>query len=668
MNYLDRLEDVQLVSLDNLREWIRIFGSSSSSLKPPERVFIDEYGNTRDSKWRKIIDTDNSTASPLQPRTDDIEFKRMDKNDEDRARPNGSSLLRTRARNHALQEETGVILRRVIILQDENKTAAGEDVKEGESENQTVECYFLSDWQRLWNFLHDDDLDEIEQTIPFLRICVELFFHRRTCQIMYVLFVWNFLVYVVTQNYFKHAIPVLLANSYYVSLIFMLAVYICACIMFRGRFPRFFERNSDPFLTDSFGNQRNFQTSNNANIVLDEVQQSRIGKEHHVHWTSAVRQMFCKSYEEIRMLSNDMKQKRMRSANHLEKGMFYYKWLNMALKFLRRHNGVDPNKITFNRPAYRAMMLFCVFIFPIYVFAANYVAVYIIYVEPTCRNDMHAKGCEYFIAQVILTGGTLTLFLMQYIYGASILICLVGLAYGGEVAFRLADCWLRKYGCLRRVRKLDACRLDHSEDRWDEPAPERFSTANESADSDNDDAVGGEGKEKQKKSTGSEEIANLIRRDAIEHYLFIRCMMENAGEIWSPVLTGLLVLALYLSVDSTVYLAYYEIALVTVVRVALFITIRVLFLIIYPVVSIAFANSYIIKLAEAFKFCAEEDFPVLGGRNHWLEIFERFPATWTYHGVNISTERLIGLSWTTFLAFASVVASVLFGGNIDVRR
>jgi hypothetical protein len=167
----------------------------------------------------------------------------------------------------------------------------------------------------LWNFLHEDDLDEIEQTVPFLRSCVELFFHRRTCQLMYILFVWNFVVYGITQNYYQHAVPTLLANSGYVNLIFQLAVYICACIMFRGRFPRFFERRRDPFLTDSFGNL----LSPHSNVTLDEVQPIRTGKEHHVHWSSTVRQMLRKSYEEIRMLSLDMRKQRLKSANHLEK-------------------------------------------------------------------------------------------------------------------------------------------------------------------------------------------------------------------------------------------------------------------------------------------------------------------------------------------------------------
>lgn len=549
------------------------------------------------------------------------------------------------------QVDTGVLLYPVLMQQ------TGEQ----------KDCYFLNDWQKLWNYLYDDNLDEIVHTLPFLRVSVELIFHHRTSQLMIILYLWNNIVYAITDTLYQLGNPTVVHVSGYFSIALMLFVYSIARLMFFGEFPSFFSSSS------SMTANNNDVNINNTRVITES---RNISKIHHSHWTSTFKQLYRKANHELYRFFSDLwysSSRRLQTHRKQKPGLHFYQWLNMTLKFIRRCHGVDLHTTNFNRLTYRAMLLFVIFVFPLYICYVDYVELYVA-LAPLCKQDYHSPFCQYYLLRTALTLGNCTIALMQYIFASSVLISLIGLAYGGEIAFRLAECWLKKYGCLRRVTCAlddevsivhgkviveDECQRNEEvkeDHRVKEQFIERRSNNNIVKHFDHDIYPASP-------IPSHKTVASLIHRDSMEHYLFIRCMMQNAGQIWSPALTGLLILVIYLSLINTVYLFTQTVSSTVIIRDAMFVVIRVLFLVVYPIVSIAFANSYVIKMSETFKFASEDDFVVIGGRNYWLDIFEKFPALWTYHGIYITPERLIGLCWTTFIAFASVIGTALLSSD-----
>eukprot|EP01039_Chlorochromonas_danica_P002707 gene2707-2957_t len=163
-------------------------------------------------------------------------------------------------------------------------------------------------------------------------------------------------------------------------------------------------------------------------------------------------------------------------------------------------------------------------------------------------------------------------------------------------------------------------------------------------------------------SCGSSELKDHLLHDATEHYLFIREVMAACGHIWSVGLTGLFALAIYIIVAySTFSVYFYKLdSGVTIWQLIIVMIVRTLLLIIYPIASVCHANTYIYELQETFSMAAPDDFSVLGGRDRWVALLQQSPAVWTYYGLWITYDRLLGLAWTMIAALAAYVFSVLF--------
>jgi hypothetical protein len=155
-----------------------------------------------------------------------------------------------------------------------------------------------------------------------------------------------------------------------------------------------------------------------------------------------------------------------------------------------------------------------------------------------------------------------------------------------------------------------------------------------------------------------EKLEELITRDAMEFYLFIRELMLAAGRLWSPVLTGLLLLVLYMTIDDLVLLYYFfkeeTFPVLTVGRIAIYVGVRTIIMIIFPMVSIAFANSYLLKLNELFANGTPQDFSMIGKRDTWIDFLQQFPVVWTYYGIYITPERLMVVAWSGFLTLVGI--------------
>ena len=159
-----------------------------------------------------------------------------------------------------------------------------------------------------------------------------------------------------------------------------------------------------------------------------------------------------------------------------------------------------------------------------------------------------------------------------------------------------------------------------------------------------------------------------LQRDSYEHYLFIREYMTIGSRSWSPIIVTLSFLCVF-------YVLIFAYGAITVGNVfpkfmpayyCFWIIVRVFILSIYPIMSLAHANSYAHSLQELFLVAAPEDFTVLGGRDGWLEYLDKVPAVWTVYGLWVTWDRLTGLLWTGVAglgAFGITYASSIEGSR-----
>ncbi len=149
-----------------------------------------------------------------------------------------------------------------------------------------------------------------------------------------------------------------------------------------------------------------------------------------VHWFSTFTQIFKHSFSELRSFVS-CKSDQTDTKKHPK--ICYYTLLNVSLKFLTRHNGNGVKKIKFDRWSYRLILLVVLFLFPFYIYFYTY------YTDlSACYHYWFAAPiCTYELFWQIFTFGQLTLMVLHYFFASSVIISLVGLAYGGEIAYRL---------------------------------------------------------------------------------------------------------------------------------------------------------------------------------------------------------------------------------------
>jgi hypothetical protein len=381
----------------------------------------------------------------------------------------------------------------------------------------------------------------------------------------------------------------------------------------------------------------------------------------------------------------------------------YHEILNISLKFLIKVNGINVSKINFDRWTYRLILLFIVCIFPLYIFFGQYLLGYLYAIVGRCNhsNFFHQEQyCEFFIYYFILSFGCFTKFFVQMIFGMSVLTSLVSLAYGSEIAYRLADTWIVKFKSLRRVEEYDM------EDFMNEQAIPVESTAlitSPSATATNPSgtiaassllarsgSAGISGKpvnitdrssltkeemiptQKSKKinSHVAECEDNIsehpyyywIKRDATEHYFFICEVFSACDKIWSPALTFIFFIGIGFCAVFVLYAAVNKdnISIWFIIELVIYCIVRLFILFLYPLLSLCHANAYIYELSNCFKRSSKNDYQLIGGCDQWIEFMINCPAAWTYNGLWITWDRVIGLIWTFAAAALTAVCGTVF--------
>eukprot|EP01040_Poterioochromonas_malhamensis_P008070 gene8070-8724_t len=384
-----------------------------------------------------------------------------------------------------------------------------------------------------------------------------------------------------------------------------------------------------------------------------------------------------------------------------KRSLSYHELLNISLKFLTKVNGVEPEKINFDRWSYRCMLIFIVFLYPIYVFFGHLLVTYLSLIEPACKDGgLNNALCEYYFYISFVTFGMATRYLIQMIYGMSVLTALSALAYGAEIVYRLVDVWIVKFKSLRKVEDYDmevfftaegpvkrsngvgsgrrsfvtdtnsiisplqksrlSPGLDDQETKEESPLvatlpsfsrnPVQRAASPLLLDDMGDNS-----------SISDHPLYEWLKRDATEHYFFICEVCSAAGHVWSPALLGLFFMGIgttlvywayiYVNKHALTVFAYGQLIIYAIVRLS------ILFL--YPIISLCHANSYIYELTNCFKQSSKDDFDLIGGGARWVELMTNCPAAWTFYGVWITWDRLFGVLWTTVAAsVASGVAAL----------
>ena len=511
-----------------------------------------------------------------------------------------------------------------------------------------VKINFISDWKKLWDYYAQDPTDEISLHTPLLRYCFEFFFHHRTLLIMRLCLVYNVFIACLLAGLFPASSSVsvmIIVPSYYVLLYIM---YVAVFLLCKG-------------FTKKITETRAPSNKKNDDDLLP--------KNPHLSWAHQIGNLFINSVITVREVMLKPTEQSSEDSNKDDR-LSFYELMNISLKFLVHHNSVKTSDINFNRPSYKFAMIFTVLVLPFYFYLRNYLPSLII-TAASCQ--LHQEQCNYYVAQTFLSFFYLTYFFSLYVTSGAVVTSLVALAYGGEIAYRLAAAWMDKFSCLRRVElpemndekqsllpiqstDTDSFRLggpsliDPSQEvesiRVDPRAPDRF----------------GQVLSKVNKVVFPRDTMSLIQRDAQENYLFIREFMNRSGELWSPAMVGLAVFAMFMLFVYIIFTAAStNVSAFALASVVLTVSTRMLILVIYPISSICHANSYLFVLKEAFLVSAPDDFMVIGGRESWLAFLQDVPAIWTLYGLWLTWERLFALMWSILVSVGATAFTFLSG-------
>ena len=124
--------------------------------------------------------------------------------------------------------------------------------------------------------------------------------------------------------------------------------------------------------------------------------------------------------------------------------------MDISLKFLTVYGAFKTNSIQFHRWPYRMALLSAVTILPAIITLSLYVTLVPQWIA-ACSSSYSYNDCLYTTIYAVGTLFFLTDVLVQCLFYGSVVVCLVGLCYGAEIAYWMTDSWIRRFSSLRRV-------------------------------------------------------------------------------------------------------------------------------------------------------------------------------------------------------------------------
>jgi hypothetical protein len=692
---------------------------------------------------------------------------------------------------------------------------------------------YISEWQRLWIYLENDESDDLAEHAPLYRLIIEFLFHPRMQNLMMAFFSYLYFINILLLILFPSAIDPIPIFYLFFELLIQSVAYFSIVVVYRGIVSQpdasIFEDPLYKAMTEQLSEKsakqvekereqkekqlREGKGQRDSEESRDDEDEDEQRKDHkkesqddhdndpaedsNMSYLDAVRahlpgvhkkidiapitkttqlkrhfyfirkELFSRIKYELSLLhpifavffSSQSIQQQIQFL-HKQKRFFllkqkkqkrklsYHEILNISLKFLTRVNSVNIKTINFDRITYRCLLLFIICVFPIYLLLHTYLTNFVLVFTDQCNSlnpsDDQKEFCTYFFFYFVLTCGTLMKYFVHLIYGMSVLVALVSLAYGTEIAYRLADSFILKFKSLRRVEEYDleeyfqiSVKRDAKKKFKEEQRKRTSSAATHNSNANSPNKAPGrpislDTKKKNGGSSGSiyeekeefqqfnpmlkrgskqtstsptgitialpeekelkeeietpsstsstsdglmkrrlhseseQEISDhplyyWVKRDATEHYFFICEVFSASDRIWSPFLSGIFFICFSVTVIFILFAYTYRrfLNVLLVVQLILYCIVRVLILFIYPIMCLCHANRYIYELSNAFKRSSKEDFALIGGCDRWIQFIADCPAAWTFYGLWITWDRLIGLIWTFAAAgMASLVGTL----------
>lgn len=451
----------------------------------------------------------------------------------------------------------------------------------------------LSDWERLWTHLSLDKSDEICRNVTLFRACIRFFMHEKTLKLVWALFVYNELVQIIVFA-FNPPYPELLAISLSESAFY----YFINCTLYTY-FYRLYNghptRSSAPSDSHESNNKRELNTRN----IMASGQ-----------WIAALKWMVCEAVAECTSFAVCRSQTNSYYESISQHTVSSFdQLLNIALKFLVRHCKVDVKQVNLSQRGYKLAFLTVFTVVPVYC---------ILNVSSSLKNlkdicdlvGQSSPSCQYEIVSTVLRLGNLTYLVSNLLLYSTMVISMIGLTYGSELAFHMVGSWLKRYSTLRRVSFHSHQSFHHNALR--QPHDNQCTVENAN---DGEMEVVVEPTEANEMETL---ITEYLTRDATEQYLFIVEYLRQCGSMWSLIIvliyfvaTFLLVVVVFVVVSSPTGTILEPIA---VLNVSVYAFLVILFLV-FPTLSLAHVNSYINHLLDLFKNSSSDDFQLIGTSN-----------------------------------------------------
>jgi hypothetical protein len=184
------------------------------------------------------------------------------------------------------------------------------------------------------------------------------------------------------------------------------------------------------------------------------------------------------------------------------------------------------------------------------------------------------------------------------------IISLISLTYGSELAFHMIGAWLQRYSSLRRVK------FQSRQVSLRQPHGSRCSDGTE-AEAEGEVEAAGQSEDKEMEDLMTEYLA----RDATEQYLFMVEYLRQCGSLWSFNILLLYIDAIYLLFLCVFFVLSlppgtpWDLSLVLVLVSTVF---EIFIFIVFPTLSLAHVNSYINHLLDLFKNSSVDDFQLIG--------------------------------------------------------
>ena len=455
----------------------------------------------------------------------------------------------------------------------------------------------LSDWERLWNNLAIDNADEIAEHVPLLRSCVAFFMHQKTFLLITFLFIYNEVI-AIWLNIVEDT-PALTSTALF---IYNLSNYVLYYIFYRLYVGN---RLKIPPDQDHFEDSPSSKESKR----LD----SRRGLLKHVysiHWTGSVRQLFSSMFSEMKSIficappSIARKPSAKSVCARREAVDSFDQLMNIALKFLTRHCEMHIDDVGLNRTRYKVAFLTIVTVLPFVCILQ--IAFYWLQTIYICESKGAASAsCSHSFLVALLSVGYLTNGFSLFLQFGALILSMIGLTYSSVLAYRMADCWVKRFSSLRRVTvglNDDDLESSHS---LRSPIATRKEREGKSSD------------EPDQQQTVELKVRHLVQhltRDATEQYLFMVEYMRQAGNVWSSVIVGLYIYSLLLvGFVAYVLVIYWEfVTLFVEIEFMMIIVAEICMYLVFPTWSVAHANSFVAPVLDLFTQSSNEDFSMIG--------------------------------------------------------